>query len=241
MCDGIAFSLLMPLFKTANQKNIKIMLDGVPGDNVVIKSTGYISYLLKERNWVDWVAEVTTTQRILSPNQPLWEIIYRSVRKTIFPEWIKTLRGKKKNREDSGQKSIIEPAFADKSGLYERMSEGHGIIHPISPSTIRENHADNLNAGYITAALERADRIASLYSIEPRHPFLDTQLVEFCLALPWTASFYRGRTKVVQRDAMTGFLPEEILNSEYCQNPGRYFIKEMFRVKKDYFDYLVNY
>ena len=80
-----------------------------------------------------------------------------------------------------------------------------------------------------------------MYSIETRHPFLDSQLVEFCLALPWSASFHRWKTKIVLRDAMNGFLPEEILNSVYCHNPGRYFIKEMFRVKKDYFDYLVNY
>jgi asparagine synthase (glutamine-hydrolysing) len=53
-------------------------------------------------------------------------------------------------------------------------------------------------------------RVASRFSVEPRHPFLDSRLVELALALPGDQKLRRGVTRAVLREAMAGLLPEEI-------------------------------
>ncbi len=48
------------------------------------------------------------------------------------------------------------------------------------------------------------------HGIEERHPFTDRRLVELCLALP-ESQRWRGRTlKWVEREAMSGLVPESV-------------------------------
>jgi len=46
--------------------------------------------------------------------------------------------------------------------------------------------------------------------VEPRDPFLDRRLIEFCLALPASQKIRHGRTRVVARHALAALLPAEI-------------------------------
>ena len=50
----------------------------------------------------------------------------------------------------------------------------------------------------------------SIYGVEFRHPFLDSRLIEFTLALPAKYKLNNNITKVVLREAMRGILPEDI-------------------------------
>jgi asparagine synthase (glutamine-hydrolysing) len=58
--------------------------------------------------------------------------------------------------------------------------------------------------------LEVLDRIGSAFSIEPRYPFCDKRLVEYCLALPANQKLRRGWTRFILRDALTGILREKV-------------------------------
>jgi len=64
----------------------------------------------------------------------------------------------------------------------------------------------------LPALLHWEDRNSMAFSIESRVPFLDYRLVEFSLSLPAEHKIHQGITKKVLRDAMTGLLPEKILN-----------------------------
>jgi asparagine synthase (glutamine-hydrolysing) len=113
-------------------------------------------------------------------------------------------------QRQAAEDTIINQDFAERVGLMERLEalRSHSPTG-MSPS-LRENQANVLDHPYIVVALERYDRVASAHSIEPRHPFLDRRLVEFCLALPWHQKVHRGWTKVVLRRAMGGILPDEV-------------------------------
>jgi asparagine synthase (glutamine-hydrolysing) len=54
------------------------------------------------------------------------------------------------------------------------------------------------------------DRGSMAYSIEARVPFLDHELVELCARIPATLKVRREREKYILREALRGFLPEEI-------------------------------
>jgi asparagine synthase (glutamine-hydrolysing) len=64
---------------------------------------------------------------------------------------------------------------------------------------------------HLTAARERYDRVASAVAIEPRDPFMDVRLIEFCLSLPAAQLQQNGWPKIILRRAMGNLLPEEVL------------------------------
>jgi asparagine synthetase B (glutamine-hydrolysing) len=63
----------------------------------------------------------------------------------------------------------------------------------------------NLNAGIL-----RYDRVASRWGIEPRHPFLDRRLLEYCAWMPQELRLRDGYPKWALRQAMSDRLPGEI-------------------------------
>lgn len=58
--------------------------------------------------------------------------------------------------------------------------------------------------------LETADVCAAAHGVEPRYPFFDRRLIEFCLALPEEQKFGDGWTRLVLRRAMEGILPPAV-------------------------------
>jgi len=59
--------------------------------------------------------------------------------------------------------------------------------------------------------LRYEDRNSMAFSIESRVPFLDHRFVEFVLSLPDEWKFRNGWSKYVQRRALEGLLPHEVV------------------------------
>jgi len=57
----------------------------------------------------------------------------------------------------------------------------------------------------------KQDQMSMAASIESRVPFLDHPLMEFAAGMPEEMKLKSGTTKYVLREAMKGFLPQEIL------------------------------
>jgi asparagine synthase (glutamine-hydrolysing) len=55
-----------------------------------------------------------------------------------------------------------------------------------------------------------ADKAAAAFSLEPRYPFFDRRLIEYCVALPPEQKLHQGWTRMVMRRAMAGVLPEKV-------------------------------
>jgi asparagine synthase (glutamine-hydrolysing) len=76
--------------------------------------------------------------------------------------------------------------------------------------TAREAHWRDLNSALFPYALEIADKAAAAFSLEPRYPFFDRRLIEFCLALPPEQKLHQGWGRVIMRRAMANVLPDEV-------------------------------
>lgn len=64
---------------------------------------------------------------------------------------------------------------------------------------------------FLTAdILRKVDRAAMTSGLELRSPFLDRDLAEFLIALPWTYKIAAGRDKILLREAFSGLWPESI-------------------------------
>jgi asparagine synthase (glutamine-hydrolysing) len=74
----------------------------------------------------------------------------------------------------------------------------------------REEHVRGLSHPLFQLTLEIADKAASAFGVEPRYPFFDRRLIEFCVGLPETQKFNGGWPRLILRRAMEGILPPEI-------------------------------
>lgn len=64
---------------------------------------------------------------------------------------------------------------------------------------------------FMTALLDRKDRMSMGASLEVRVPFADHRLVEYVWNIPWEMKMLDGREKGILRKALEGMLPEDVL------------------------------
>jgi asparagine synthase (glutamine-hydrolysing) len=60
--------------------------------------------------------------------------------------------------------------------------------------------------------LMRVDKFSMAHSLEARAPFLDHELVSYALSLPQHSKIANGVTKRVLKQAVSGFLPDNVVN-----------------------------
>jgi len=238
--DAELISVPLPLYSAAHRQGVKVMVDGVFGDNVVALGDGYISFLLRQGQWRNAVTEARGFSALYPTYASPWKLLYRSSRaaylspllRRLAPAAVIAARGR---RRDQGliRASIIDPAFARRVDVRGRLRMERTNTNPAPPRTLREATAHMLDAPFMTVALERYDRVASMLSIEPRHPFLDKRLVEFSLALPWEQKMHKGQSKVALRNAVAGLLPAEVLAGGKWAHLAWSFLQSWSLVEQD--------
>ncbi len=77
-------------------------------------------------------------------------------------------------------------------------------------SRMRELFYLNLTR-WMPTLLDRKDRMSMAAGLELRVPFCDHRLVEYVWNIPWKMKFYKDREKGLLRQALTGFLPDDVL------------------------------
>ncbi len=129
---------------------------------------------------------------------------------TLLPYGVRSAWGRmrKNGAPVYDRRSVIRPEFADRTGVRERTRR---FLWDERPARVeRQAHHDSVGSSLLTLLLELFSRGAGAFGLEPRYPFFDRRLVEFCLALPGHQKLHQGFNRVVMRRAMTGMLPAEI-------------------------------
>lgn len=75
---------------------------------------------------------------------------------------------------------------------------------------LREMMALNLQ-WFMQTLLDRKDRMSMYSGLEVRVPFCDYRIAEYLYSVPWAYKDWQGREKGLLREAMRGWLPEDIL------------------------------
>ncbi len=216
--DMLLLDTRLMTYSAARQRGLRSLLDGVDGDIVTSHREAYLRFLLRAGALKTAVAEASgysTFFACYTVGSP-WQLLYKHGRAAFVPLALRKLGlrllGRKTKLGDLTKDSIINLDFAARIRLAERFETNARNRSPEHVATLREHHMHTIVAPFVTVALERYDRVASVFSIEPRHPFLDKRLAEYCLALPWRQLVHRGRQKHVLRRSMAGILPEEVRN-----------------------------
>jgi len=105
----------------------------------------------------------------------------------------------------------IDPAeFVD--SRYRQTVRESSVQPGTNADEVRMKQMMNLNLRwFMQTLLDRKDRMSMYNGLEVRVPFCDYRIAEYLYSVPWEFKDYRGVEKGLLRQAMTGYLPEEVL------------------------------
>jgi len=171
------------IFRTASEADVTVMLSGIGGDEVL--GAGSEIYLLR-------YADLLSSGNILELMEDL-----RHAHK--YYSWSKVL-------------GLLwrYGCWPLLNSLFPRLStDAHRQSKALSAS--QERIYVELSSGELAGyALEATNILCREVGIEARYPYLDTRLVEFCLAVPPSELSRHYQTKLLLRRSMAGILPEKV-------------------------------
>lgn len=223
--DG-SMSLVASLYAAAAKQGVVSLMDGVPADNLYAVGR-YAGYLFDQGRWQDaWQAAVVqwTFPGIRFPRLHALRVLAGC----LAPESVRALRERRDDAREYRQllrESLINPDFAKRVDLPGRFRRYRASLrqshqwHPTEPAL------SSLAAPYITAGLERYNRVASRFGVEPRPPFADRDLIEFQAWMPFPLRIRDGHLKWVLRQAMAGQLPDEVRWRQDKRHMGWHFTR----------------
>jgi asparagine synthase (glutamine-hydrolysing) len=196
------------LYRAARDRGVRVLLDGIDGDTTVSHGLERLAGLARAGR----VATLGRELRLLSRRHGArladlsWQFAVRPLIPLALRRGVRRLR-----RQEPAclADTVIRPEFARSTGVLERWEAlEHEQARPVrSP---REAHRRAMTSPLLPYALELADKAAAAFGIEPRYPFLDRRLMEFCLSLPADQKLRDGWTRFVMRRAMDGALPDNV-------------------------------
>jgi asparagine synthase (glutamine-hydrolysing) len=201
-------------YVSASQNGVKVMLDGVGGDNVIDYSPWLITTLLRRGHVKNAIREAKQYGTFYDGDYFPFRSVMRSALIGAFvPQFLKRLR--RKLRGDSSLRqtiadSFINLQFSEEQNLLYHLKElyqSRSVTEYSNPSAI---WAMGLQQPYIPVALERYNDVSSSHGIEARPVYFDRELIEFCLSLPINQHIRGGWTKYILRKALEGILPDSV-------------------------------
>ncbi len=213
--NGEPFDLEMPMiravYSTAHQQGMKIVLDGAAGDVSMI-SGNRVEHLLRRGRVRKAMREARSEARFWGPTWPAWKSFAHGAWAAWAPRFVRGLKDKTRvwlADRRIGRAGLMSAGFAQAIDLPARRRQYRN--HPLHPDPFSpERRRQSILHPHLPAARERYERIAAAMAIEPRDPFMDVRLIEFCLALPAEQLQSDGWPKLVLRRAMRGILPDTV-------------------------------
>jgi asparagine synthase (glutamine-hydrolysing) len=187
-------------FESVKHFSINLLITGGSGDHLFGGNvSGYPDLLLTGR-WLELYHQIK--QHLPnSPNQlTLIQILYRLLLKPIAAAYWPVSRNRKPvSWLAKSQRKLFNAYFS-------HTDQGFGFL----PG--RWHRLQNLRDPNLNVILAQLNKQAAEYGISLLHPFVDHRLIEFALALPTDQTFRAAQRKIIMRNALRNYVPNEIVN-----------------------------
>lgn len=202
------------MYREAKQRGVGIILDGIDGDTTISHGFGHLTDLIRSGNVARFASEV----RRLSSNKERSEreLIVRYGVEPLTPaplthmfKWISGMR----NPNENERMAVVDDDFATAVDLPYRIEEFQTET-VVAPTTERRRHYEDITSPLVPFALEVADRAAAEFQVEPRYPYFDRRLVEFCLGLPGDQKLRQGATRYIAHESLKDVLPGDVYSRQ---------------------------
>lgn len=246
-------SILCNMYKKMTDKKIHVVLSGEGGDQTISRGKKYFSELTMTFKWIKLAREIIGQSKNTGVN--ILAIFLGNAIFPLIPSSMKIITKKillNLNFIETEQKdiSILNENF-NKSLEEVDYFRNNEIIQNKSINKAKENHYFEISVLSPQTNLEMINKLASSFKIEPRYPFYDKRLVEFCYSIPTEIKFKNGWDRYIQRISLENILPEEIrwrplkkfFHSLYIKNLLLFenkYLDEIFVDENHVIDYYVN-
>jgi len=233
------------LYERAQSSGARVVLDGVDGDVVMSLGGTYIAHLLRRGRVMRAFREASARCDHRGDGASPWRTLIAGARNAFAPPALRRLERRLRRLpiaiDTAISGSVINPDFAARVDLAERLKQLHKLRWFSASGDARRDQADNLLHPYATVGLERYDRVAARWGVDLRHPLLDLRLVELCLALPWHLKNRDGWTKYVVRRATAGMVPEMVRWRSERKDVFWTFTSAIVRMERAFFGWVVEH
>jgi asparagine synthase (glutamine-hydrolysing) len=218
-------AMIMAIYARARRGGIRTMLDGVSGDTTISAGNMVQWHLDEGRLWQAW-QEARADERYWGHFMPARQQFARLARRKFAPPRMRAAWQQIKPllyREHADRISLVGAELAARIHLDARRQafyENTSVPNDLRPET----RARRMLHPFAIAGRERYDRVAGAFGIEPRDPFLDTRLLEFCLTLPVEQIKRDGWPKRILRRSMAGLMPDALRWRTGRTHVGGWFI-----------------
>ncbi|PIV24363.1 MAG: hypothetical protein COS40_02065, partial [Deltaproteobacteria bacterium CG03_land_8_20_14_0_80_45_14] len=205
---GPTLFFLSPALKDSQQKGIKVMIDGIGGDELLSVDYNHLTDLLLKGKTYKLMTQIWYDCTISSHS--LSFLFFNYCIKPLIPQKVKRgIRLLLKPVRGNGIPSWINIDYVKKEGLDERLKTV--VQLPQFPTHAQQRIYQVVFHGWNNnIASDMGERFFSHFALESRHPFYDRCLVEFLIAIP-EESRWRGKwPKALLRESMKSILPETV-------------------------------
>ncbi len=198
-------------YLAAQRSGVKVVLDGVAGD-VVLGHGSQMARHIRAGRWLRAWKDAQGLNQFWGKGSagPLQQVVL-ATRGAFMPDALRTLRQAWRMRTPPAlpQDSAVDPGFARRVGLFDSLQADRLADCPRGMSFPEERIWSWPRSG-LNVGRERYDRVAGHFGVEPRDPFMDRRVVDFCLSLPLDQFQQDGWPKMIQRRATAGLLPDAV-------------------------------
>lgn len=198
------------VYRAASEQSVRVVLDGFDGDTTISHGDAALREYALSGRWLMLLQESLRYSHLR--REPVFTELARVVR-DCGGETLTGLLARKSGHSGGCQlNSPLPPLNSDfitGFAVGERL-EKFVVPRAVRPATQRLEHFARLSRGVHVYLAEFNDRSAAAFGVEPRSPFWDRRLVEFCLALPPEQKMQGGWDRIILRRAMQGILPPEV-------------------------------
>jgi len=178
--------------EAVKRKGMRVVLTGEGGDE-----TSMPGFMLHIRDWQRHLRWWSIYQDIRNATPGYRNAVLTVLRRSLVPRWLRHVAG----RPGVSIAAWIAPDFANECKLASWLQR-------LEPRCPREGLYLQQRGRHPVFIM--GDILCSRYSVEWRHPFYDSRIVEFLVRIPPGIRFRGGRSKVLLRQAMSGILPDEV-------------------------------
>lgn len=204
--------MIRAIYLAAQRGGIKVMLDGVAGDTSLPTGDMIAFHLGHGRVRKAW-AEARAQERFWDGELKATQAFRSALKRALVPARLREIRRERYEFAQSYKAAVESPVNPDLAARIDMPARRRTNYRHVrgSHDGSQSSQALRMLHPHIIVARERYDRVASVHGIEPRDPFFDTRVLEFCLSLPVEQLHADGWPKVLLRRVMRGALPDSVL------------------------------
>jgi asparagine synthase (glutamine-hydrolysing) len=208
--DG-SITLASCLYRAASSHGVVSLMDGIPADNLFVTGQSARRLFWQGHAVKAWQTAVEQWS-MPGVDRPYLHAL-RVMAGCLAPMSVHKFRDRWQEANEYGSLSASALGSHDLNQRVNMRRRYRRYRSSVRNSHIWHPHDEALSsmaAPYITAGIERFNRVASLFGVEPRPPFTDRELIEFQAWVPINLRLREGHPKWILRKAMSSLLPSSI-------------------------------